>query len=290
MRQTYDLDIADGSQWFIVSAGQDARERLPYVQEVGDFIAREKYFTEREGLPSYLIKYTLSGEGRLVYEGRDAYVPQGCFYWIDCQKAQYYCTSERAGNWRVLWVHCYGAECDYLYQRFLAANGGNVGELPPNNAVASHIYELISLYGDAPEPNADVRAASLLMAVMAECICGAVGRSGAVQPKYVREAQDYMLAHFHEPVTLDTLAGEIAVNKYYLQKLFTRHAGLSPAAYLKAVRIARAKELLRRTELPVSAVAAQTGVETVSHFIKLFKAHEGVTPGEYRRLWRTRPD
>ena len=37
-------------------------------------------------------------------------------------------------------------------------------------------------------------------------------------------------------------------------------------------------------------VAAETGIETVSHFIKLFRAHEGITPAEYRRVWKTRRD
>jgi len=290
MKISYKIDMAPESEWLIVSAGAGARGNLPYVQEAGDFIARGEYFTAREELPSYLIKYTLSGEGRLVYEGQDVFLPQGSFFWIDCQKQQYYCTSERTGNWRVVWVHFYGAECDYLYRRFLAVNGANSGELPANNSVSARIYELLGLYRNAPEPNADVRAAALLLGIMAECVCGAAGHADAAQPAYVRQAMDYMAAHFRERVTLERLSKEISINKYYLQKLFTRHAGLSPYAYLAALRVAHAKELLRMTEIPVSAVAAETGIETVSHFIKLFRAHEGITPAEYRRVWKTRRD
>lgn len=289
MKLSYQIDMAPGSEWLIVSAGAGAKGNLPYVQELGDFIAREKYYTVREGLPSYLIKYTLSGEGHLVYEGQDVFVPQGGFYWIDCRKPQDYRTSGRAGSWRVVWVHFYGGECDYLYRRFLAANGANAGELPAGNGVAAHIYELMRLYRDAPAPDADVRAAALLLGIMSECICGAIGRPHAAQPGYVRHAQDYMTAHFRERITLDTLAREISVNKYYLQKLFTRHAGLSPGAYLANLRMVHAKELLRQTETPVSVVAAETGVAAVSHFIRTFKAHEGMTPAEYRRLWRAGP-
>ena len=99
---------------------------------------------------------------------------------------------------------------------------------------------------------------------------------------------DYMAAHFRERVTLELLSKEISINKYYLQRLFTRHVGLSPNAYLASLRIAHAKELLRMTEMPVSAVAAETGIETASHFIKLFREHEGITPAQYRRVWKTK--
>lgn len=288
MKLSYEIDMAPESEWLIVSPGAATRNNLPYVQEAGDFIAREKYFTSREGLPSYLIKYTLSGEGHLVYEGQDVFLPQGSFYWIDCQKPQDYRTSERIGKWHVIWVHFYGAECEYLYKRFLTANGVNFGELPANNKVAEHIYELIDLYRGVAESNADVRAAALLVSIMSECICGNVNRADAVQPIYVRKAQDYIALHFREQITLELLSKEVSINKYYLQKLFSRHVGLSPNAYLTALRIARAKELLRMTEMPVSVVATETGIETVSHFIKIFREHEGITPAQYRRIWKTK--
>lgn len=288
MKLSYQLDMAPASQWHIVSAGALARGNLPYVQEVGDFIAREKYFTSREGLNSYLIKYTLAGEGRLVYEEQDAFIPEGHFYWIDCRRPQYYQTSERTGNWRVLWVHFNGAACEPLYRRFLALNSGNDGALPADNRLAAHIYELIDLYREAPGPCADMRAAAILLDIMAACIGSAGSGINAAPPGYVRQAKDYMSAHFREPITLDVLAKELSLNKYYLQKLFTRHAGLSPGAYLANLRIARAKEMLRTTQLPVAAVAAEVGIETASHFIKLFRAHESMTPAEYRKVWRAK--
>lgn len=287
MKLSYQIDMAPESEWLIGSASASTRSNLPYVQEVGNFVAREKYFTSREGLASYLIKYTISGEGHLVYEEQDVFLPQGSFYWIDCQKQQYYRTSERTGGWHVVWVHFYGAECEYLYRRFLAVNGVNYGELPADNTVAEHIYELIGLCRGAPEPNADVRAASLLASIMAECICGTIKRADAAQPAYVRKAQDYIASHFGKPITLDLLSREVSVNKYYLQKLFTRHVGISPNAYLASVRIARAKELLRMTEMPISVVASEIGIETTSHFIKLFREREGITPAQYRKAWKT---
>ncbi len=287
MKLSYQIDMSPESEWLVVSAEPENKEHLPYVQELGDFNARERYFTTREGLPSYLIKYTLAGEGRLLYEGRDEYLPPGYFYWIDCQNHQHYNTSARTRQWRVLWVHFYGGESDYLYRKFLAANGNNIGRLPANSTVVSNLYALLDLYRGAPASGADVRAAALLVQIMAECIYSAECKQDDLQSRYVRQVQDYIGAHYRERITLDVLANEVSLNKFYLQKLFLQRVGQSPGEFLTGVRVNHAKELLRMTKMPVSAIAFETGIENTSYFIKVFKSRESVTPAGFRRIWRT---
>lgn len=287
MNLTYQIDMEPESEWLIVSAQQETKEHLPFVQELGDFIAHEKYFTKREGLPSYLFKYTLSGEGYLSYENQEAYLPQGNFFWIDCQNPQHYLTSRRTGNWRVLWVHFYGGESGYLYQKFIAANGGNVGQLPASNTVAQKLYALMNLYRPNSSPIADIRAASLLTQILTECIVSVEQESDTVQSRYIRQAQDYMTANFKQHISLDMLANVVSLNKYYLQKLFLQKTTFTPNQYLTNIRISRAKELLRMTRIPVSAIAEETGIENTSYFIRIFRDHEGMTPAEFRRTWRS---
>ena len=282
---TYQIDMEPESEWLIVSSQQETKEHLTFVQELGDFIAHEKYFTKREGLPSYLIKYTLSGEGYLSYENQEVYLPQGHFFWIDCQNPQHYMTSVRTRNWRVLWVHFYGGESTYLYQKFVATNGGNTGLLPTNNTVAQHIYALMNLYRTNPSQAADILAASLLVQLLAECIASIERDDDSIQSKYIRQAQDFLTANYRQRVTLERLAEVVSLNKFYLQKLFLQKTALTPNQYLTNIRISRAKELLRMTKTPVSTIAEETGIENASYFIRIFREHEGMTPAEFRRLW-----
>lgn len=46
----YQLDLDPASQWLTVTASKNAKSSLLYVQELGDFISHEKYYTQREGL------------------------------------------------------------------------------------------------------------------------------------------------------------------------------------------------------------------------------------------------
>ena len=285
MNLTYQIDMSPESEWLIISAQQETKEHLSYVQELGDFIAHEKYFTTREGLPSYLIKYTLSGEGQLRYENQEAFLPQGHFFWIDCQNPQHYLTSPRTKEWRVLWVHFYGGESEYLYRKFVSANGGNTGQLPANNTIARKLYTLMNLYRQKPPADADIQAASLLLQIQSEIISSTDHEDESIQSIYIRQAQDYITANHKQRITLEKLAEAVSLNKFYLQKLFLQKTALTPNQYLANVRISRAKELLRMTKKPVFGIAEEVGFENTSYFIRVFREHESMTPAEFRRLW-----
>lgn len=62
---------SEDSSRVILTPSQRIRNLFFYIQEIGHFKAHIPYFTERENLPSYLIKFTLAGEGFLTYEGEN---------------------------------------------------------------------------------------------------------------------------------------------------------------------------------------------------------------------------
>ena len=68
-------------------------------------------------------------------------------------------------------------------------------------------------------------------------------------------------------------------------RLYLEQSASAPGEYLTRLRLTRAKELLRATDLPVSEVAYRVGMENTSYFISVFRAREGATPQQYRRRW-----
>jgi transcriptional regulator GlxA family with amidase domain len=59
--------------------------------------------------------------------------------------------------------------------------------------------------------------------------------------------------------------------------------GKAPAAYIKWLRLQKAKTLLETTDALVSEVAFATGFESVSHFTKVFSHRYGFTPSLLKR-------
>ena len=284
----YELDITSNSTWLTVTSGQQAKQSLPYVQEVGDFLAREKYYTRREGLPSYLIKYVVSGEGLLEYNGATETVSPGQAFWIECRKPQFYQTSPIKKEWHMLWVHFYGHGCARYYDLFLSQNDGcNVITLPPNTAAPAILRELMEIYRYGQSSLAgDIRAARLLTDLMSDCALSACTLpEHEMVPDCIQEARTYLLDNYHMRITLDDLSKRFSMNKFYFQKLFKRYTGFTPNEFLIFTRLNRAKELLRTTNDTINQIAFEVGIENSSHFINQFKQREGITPHAFRQSW-----
>jgi AraC-like DNA-binding protein/mannose-6-phosphate isomerase-like protein (cupin superfamily) len=85
------------------------------------------------------------------------------------------------------------------------------------------------------------------------------------------------------PWQVAELARLVSLDPAYLSRLFRRHVGLSPIAYLSRLRAEKAAEVLARTTLPVARVGALVGWPDPTYFARRFRALVGLTPTAYRR-------
>jgi AraC-like DNA-binding protein len=85
------------------------------------------------------------------------------------------------------------------------------------------------------------------------------------------------------PWRLDELARAVNLDPAYLTRLFRRHVGLPPIAYLARVRAEKAAGLLASTTLPAARVGALVGWPDPTYFARRFHALVGLTPTAYRR-------
>ncbi len=103
----------------------------------------------------------------------------------------------------------------------------------------------------------------------------------------IRNVQIYIGEHLNEDLSLVRLAGYIHFNPSYLSRLFKQACGVNLSEYIEGARIEQAKELLRGDDLKVLEVGARVGYEASPSFTRFFKKATGVTPQEYREIWRT---
>ena len=91
---------------------------------------------------------------------------------------------------------------------------------------------------------------------------------------------------YTSPVTLDELAEEVHISKFYLSRLFREYTGMSVFTYITERRLGRARELLRTTDGPISSVAGESGFDSIPYFCHTFKKYEGMSPTEFRKRSR----
>lgn len=93
----------------------------------------------------------------------------------------------------------------------------------------------------------------------------------------------YIDNNYKYPLTLEQLAAEAHMNKYYLSHVFKREYGVSPINYMITRRIDESRHLLEETDLSISQVAQMLGFSSASYFSQAFRRVQGVSPMEYRQ-------
>ena len=100
----------------------------------------------------------------------------------------------------------------------------------------------------------------------------------------VKEAQRIMRDPMCRPVNVNELADMLRISRIKLFNAFKSVTGGSPLHELQKIRIETCRRLLLETpELPLSRLAAQTAFPNEKYFIRVFRQHTGMTPGEYRK-------
>ena len=101
----------------------------------------------------------------------------------------------------------------------------------------------------------------------------------------IRIAKQYVMQHYQEPITLETVCEDIGFSVNYFSTLFKRETGEGFAKYLTRVRMEEAKTLLRETSLPVAEICGRVGYSDRKHFTHTFHKDTGLNPAEYRKLY-----
>lgn len=115
------------------------------------------------------------------------------------------------------------------------------------------------------------------------------GQSEEGRKDIVEIMASYVRQHYNREISLQELAEkELFMNQDYLSHLFARKKGIGFAAYVKQVRMERARELLQQEQYSVTEVASMSGYNDTSQFIRFFKQETGMTPKKYRMEMRER--
>ncbi len=99
----------------------------------------------------------------------------------------------------------------------------------------------------------------------------------------MRESRDWLEAHHADPQALEQARSRSGLSARGFARRFRQASGVTPIAYLQAVRLEAARTLLVATGDPVESIADTVGYADVSFFRRLFKRHTGMTPAAYRR-------
>jgi transcriptional regulator GlxA family with amidase domain len=101
----------------------------------------------------------------------------------------------------------------------------------------------------------------------------------------IARAQQWMLTVMHEALSIRDMAEHVSMSERTFHRRFRERSGVSPLSWLREQRIARAKELLESSDLPIEEIARSVGMGTPANLRTQFRRATNVSPREHRRLF-----
>jgi two-component system, response regulator YesN len=99
----------------------------------------------------------------------------------------------------------------------------------------------------------------------------------------VVKAKNYIRLNLDKELTRDEIANYVYLNPDYFDRVFKKETGASVARFIMQERIAKAQELLEKTDISVSTIGENVGYPNSANFSSMFKRMTGRNPADYRR-------
>lgn len=241
-------------------------------------LSAPRLLVTRERWHSWQFMLTVQGAGEVEVDGRRAAIPALSASLMPRDRPHRYRREAGSRRWEYRWVEFDGEQVPAL----LAMLGlGDAWCIPGCGEVLPQVEQVHAMLRERGD-DALHEATTLFLHVLALVARRARQRPEAA-PTAVERAVAWMALHLHTPVALAEVARAAGVSPWHCVRLFRAAHGVSPLAYLRLLRLQRAKSLLHGGDLAIGQVARAVGYARVQHFTRMFTRAMGMPPRAFRR-------
>ena len=101
------------------------------------------------------------------------------------------------------------------------------------------------------------------------------------QRKAVLLMQKYIDEHINEAISIEDLGAAASFSPWYARKLFIRHLGMTPAVYIRRLRLSKSALRLRDEDCHILDISMDMGYGSVDGYQRAFRREFGCNPQEY---------
>jgi AraC-like DNA-binding protein len=286
LTKIYTRDLADDSIWIFNTPSETAKSFLLYVQELGFFKARAKYYTHQENISSYLIMLTTAGCGEYRDPKSSFPLTAGRLVFADSMEEHMHYTARGAKEpWEILWVQFSGYAARGYYVQYKTRNLPYL-DVSSNPKISALLKKLVTI-NKSKSVGVEFLTSRLLVNLLTEILfaAGAVTSPQVHAPAYIQAALQDIDAHFADDLNLEYFSNKLKISKFHFTREFKKYTGFSPAGYIINTRVNSAKQLLQYSDLPVAEIAGTVGFHNACHFINTFKQKTGMTPLRFKKKY-----
>lgn len=109
------------------------------------------------------------------------------------------------------------------------------------------------------------------------------------QKNIVEKAINYIEKNLEKEINLDNISKNIGYSKFYLNRIFTEHTGITIHKYIQNRRLTVAAENLVKSDKPILQIAYEAGYNSQQSFSLAFKQLYLYPPKIYRKMGSFKP-
>lgn len=273
------------SKRIISTPSSAAKHAFFYMQETGCLKTDDAASTQRQNLDSFLFVAVVSGKGELTFGNETYSVRQGECFFIDCRTSHFY-KSSSSEPWELMWVHFNGSSSQQYYEFFLS-HSRNVFTPTGFDRIISVISEIISI-NEFKNSHAEILTSKLIVELLTLTLSSgsAPEQFDSALRQKLAAVHDYIEENFSKDLSLESLASEFYISKFYLTREYKKIYGSTIFQHIINLRINYGKHLLRFSDKSIDEIAGLCGFNDQSYFARQFKKAENLTCFAYRKMWR----
>ncbi|GAB2587275.1 AraC family transcriptional regulator [Spirosoma areae] len=245
--------------------------------------ALHHYFNRTKGITHVILLFCADGRGWIQYEDKKVSLEAGEVHVIPAGTPHSY-GADVNNPWTIYWFHFSGSHCHESIWAILGDRDKiKVSFSDERNAIFRQIAATF-LKGYS--------AANLLFAnlMLRQYIATFVfpeqfspDSSAKIPISPTEKSILFMQQNLSKPLTLKSIAESVNLSVSFLSGKFKQQTGYAPIEYFNYLRVQKACQLLHFSELRISEVASQIGMDDPLYFSRLFKKQMGLSPLQYRR-------
>jgi len=238
----------------------------------------------RRDPPLFFFQLTLAGWGIFQIHGQAPrkVAPGTSFFAIVPSRHRYYLPEDSPG-WTFAWIGIYHP---YLLARVTkqVASTGAMVELRPGDALTGCALRLIrgAIKKDFRD-RFEVEAALFDFLFAYERFAHQARDSSGEGQRLLDDVRSRIITSLPQAIGVEKLAADYGMTRSHFSHFFRSRTGLTPAHFATEVRIHEAARMLMDSRMPLKQVALASGFANPSHFSKIFKLFQHLSPASYRR-------
>ncbi|MCI6927581.1 helix-turn-helix transcriptional regulator [Butyricicoccus porcorum] len=277
-----DIGVLPGSSRYYHEADSFTESCLYFTPHAGDYRCNREYEVARDHLDVCQLILVEEGQLYVEYNGESYVAPAGSLVLLDCRRPHRYTAGSDELHMR--WFHFVGAGSE-AYTNLILQTRGVVLPVDPEGKIQACMSDILAA---AQQQDMNVHMTSVhihtLLALLVQ-LPGQLHRSDIEQ--VIDRSAAYIETHYGDAdLSNESLAHMSALSSCYFIRQFKNIRGITPHQYIQAVRIRSARQMLTTTSRSIEDIADICGFSNASHFIMVFKRMTGITPLQFRMMWR----